>query len=102
MTLRDEDLQEMGITSRKDREKLLSVIARLSTKSEVHNCGDFQFHSAYSMEIIMGGLGTDVGLYFNDVHSYSCRLLMVAHIQRPNLVWLYVPRPSHLLLIVLT
>ena len=40
VTLRDEDLQEMGITSRKDREKLLSVIARLSTKSEVHNCGD--------------------------------------------------------------
>lgn len=63
VTLRDEDLQEMGITSRKDREKLLSVIARLSTKSEVHNCGDwvlttqtrpFQFHSTCSRVINMG------------------------------------------------
>ena len=44
----------------------------------------------------MGGLGMDVGLWFNDVHSFSCRVLVVSHIQRPNRVWLHVSRPSRL------
>lgn len=60
MTLGDEDLQEMGITSKTDREKLLSVIARLNTKSEVRTCG-----CSYSLVLdqsagLVGGLGKNV------------------------------------------
>lgn len=60
MTLGDGDLQEMGITNKTDRDKLLLIIARLNTKSEVRTCG-----CSYSLVLVhsaglVGGLGKNV------------------------------------------